>query len=194
MPARRSRGWVACEGPQGRIANDIVVGGYQGSNLNVLVDGARAHGACPNGMDPAAFHVDFAEIDHIEVAKGPFDVRNSGAWAGGQHRHAQPEAGWQVSANLAGGSYSFFNPSAVVSYGSPVVSAQAGYSYRSSKAFSDGSGQAFTKLANYRPDAVDSDAFRIGTAGAGWCWSRRKVTRCSSPTRGRRLITFSTRT
>ena len=151
---------------KGGIANDIVVGGYQGSNLNVLVDGARAHGACPNGMDPAAFHVDFAEIDHIEVAKGPFDVRNSGSLGGVVNIVTRkPEAGWQVSANLAGGSYSFFNPSAVISYGSPVVSAQAGYSYRSSKAFSDGSGQAFTELANYRPDAVDSDAFRIGT---GW--------------------------
>lgn len=150
---------------KGGIANDIVLGGYQGPNLNVLVDGARAHGACPNGMDPAAFHVDFAEIDRIEVAKGPFDVKSSGSLGGVVNIVTRkPEEGWHASANLAGGSYSFVNPSAVVSYGGPRLSGQAGYSYRSSQPYEDGSGRAFTELANYRPDAVDSDAFEVGTA------------------------------
>jgi len=29
-------------------------------------------------MDPAAFHVDFAEVDRVEVGKGPFDVKTRG--------------------------------------------------------------------------------------------------------------------
>ena len=54
----------------------------------MLIDGARIYGACPNNMDPAAFHVDFAEVDRIEIGKGPFDMKNQGGLGGGrQHRH-----------------------------------------------------------------------------------------------------------
>ena len=52
--------------------------GLQSRDLNVLIDGQRVYGACPNHMDPAAFHVDFAEVDRVEVGKGPFDVKNQG--------------------------------------------------------------------------------------------------------------------
>ena len=67
---------------KGAIANDVVLRGFQSGNLNVLVDGARIYGACPGHMDPAAFHVDFAEVDRIEVTKGGFDVLNQGSLGG----------------------------------------------------------------------------------------------------------------
>ena len=70
---------------KGGIANDIVVRGLQRGDLNVLLDGQRVHGACPNRMDPPAFHVDFAEVDRVEIGKGPFDVR----YAGGPRRRRQ---------------------------------------------------------------------------------------------------------
>ena len=66
---------------KGGIANDVVLRGLQSRDLNVLIDGQRVYGACPNHMDPAAFHVDFAEVDRVEVGKGPFDVKNQGASA-----------------------------------------------------------------------------------------------------------------
>jgi hypothetical protein len=52
---------------RGAIGSDIVVRGYQGDSVTVLIDGARLYGACPNNMDPTAFHVDLAEVDRIEI-------------------------------------------------------------------------------------------------------------------------------
>jgi iron complex outermembrane receptor protein len=55
---------------KGGIANEVVLRGLQSRDLNVLIDGQRVYGACPNHMDPAAFHVDVAEVDRVEVGKG----------------------------------------------------------------------------------------------------------------------------
>ena len=52
------------------IANDLVIRGFQQNNINVLVDGSRTFGACPNHMDPPTQHVDFAEVERVEVTKG----------------------------------------------------------------------------------------------------------------------------
>ena len=54
---------------RGAIANDLVLRGFQRDNLNVLVDGMRIYGACPNRMDPNSFHIDFAEIEEVSVLK-----------------------------------------------------------------------------------------------------------------------------
>ena len=63
---------------KGGIANDIIIRGMSKDNINVLIDGQRLYGACPSRMDPAAFHVDFAEIDLINVIKGPYNVKKPG--------------------------------------------------------------------------------------------------------------------
>jgi iron complex outermembrane receptor protein len=150
---------------KGGIANEIVVRGSQSKDLNVLIDGERIYGACPGHMDPPAFHADFAEVDRIDIVKGPFDVKNEGSLAGVVNIVTRrPETGWHASANLAGGSAGYINPSATVSFGSGSVSGLAGYSFRSSKAYVDGSGKRFTELANYRADFVDASAFKVGTA------------------------------
>ena len=57
---------------KGGIANEIVLRGFRRDNINVLIDDVRLHGACPNRMDPPEFHVDFSEVEKIEVIKGPF--------------------------------------------------------------------------------------------------------------------------
>ena len=67
---------------RGAIANDLVVRGFSGKDVTVLIDGQRLDGACPNHMDPPAFHVDFAEVDRVELSRGPFDVKNQGGMAG----------------------------------------------------------------------------------------------------------------
>jgi len=64
------------------VASDVMVRGYQGENLNVLIDGARLYGACPNNMDHTSFHVDFAEVERVDIAKGPFDMRSQGGLGG----------------------------------------------------------------------------------------------------------------
>jgi len=37
-----------------------------------------------------------------------------------------------------------------------------GYSYRISSPYTDGSGKRFTESLNFRPDAIDSDAYEVG--------------------------------
>jgi iron complex outermembrane receptor protein len=169
--AARDVGEIMADAPgiwilrKGGIANDFVLRGFQTKDLNVLIDGQRIYGACPNQMDPAAFHVDFAEVDRIEIGKGPFDVKNQGSLGGVVNivtRKAAP--GLHATGNLSTGSYGFVNPSATISFASNGYSVLGGYSYRRSSPFTDGSGKRFTDSLNYRPDLLDSDAFKIGTA------------------------------
>ncbi|HYN42446.1 MAG TPA: TonB-dependent receptor, partial [Thermoanaerobaculia bacterium] len=150
---------------KGGIANDVVVRGYQSRDLNVLVDGERIYGACPNHMDPPSFHVDFAQIDRVEVAKGPFDVKNQGSLGGVVNIVTRrPEPGLHATANVAAGAWGYVNPSVTGSWAGESFSVLAGYSFRRSTAFTDGDGRRFTELTNYRAEAVDGEAFKAGTA------------------------------
>jgi iron complex outermembrane receptor protein len=159
---------------KGAIANDIVLHGYQSRNLTVLIDGERIYGACPNGMDPAAFHADFAEVDHLEIAKGPFDVRHQGSLGGLVNVVTRaPGAGLHGSPSLSAGSWGYINPSGVASWGNAGVSVLGGYSYRTADPYRDGSGTLFTQYANYRPDAVASPAFDVQTGWARLYFSPR---------------------
>jgi len=151
---------------KGGIANDVVLRGFAGKDINVLIDGQRVYGACPNHMDPAAFHIDFSEVDRVEAAKGPFDIRNQGSLGGVLNLVTRdPSTGIHGSVNLASGAFSFYNPSATFSYGQGKLSALGGFSYRRSKPYADAAGQLFTSYANYRPGVGDSPAFK---AGSGW--------------------------
>ncbi len=150
---------------KGGIANEVVVRGYQTKDLNVLIDGQRIYGACPGHMDPPAFHADFAEVDRIEVGKGPFDVKNQGSLGGVVNIVTrQPDEGWHATANFAAGSAGYLNPAATVSFGSASVSGLAGFSWRGSDAYTDGSGKRFTEVTNYKTAFVDASAFQVGTA------------------------------
>lgn len=151
---------------KGGIANDVVLRGFAGKDLNVLIDGQRLYGACPNHMDPAAFHVDFSEVDRVEAAKGPFDIRNQGS-LGGVLNVITRNAGAGVHGSLifSSGAYGFYNPSATFSYGKGGFSALGGFSYRRSRPYADPSGQLFTAYANYLPGVGDTAAFK---AGSGW--------------------------
>jgi iron complex outermembrane recepter protein len=150
---------------KGGIANDVVLRGFQQGNLNVLLDGARIYGACPNHMDPAAFHVDFAEIRQIDVTKGVFDLRNQGSLGGSIDVVTKtPASGWRLTPTLAAGSFGYFNPSLTASVAGENYYASGGYSRRLSDPFRDGRGNPFTAYANYRADARDVRAFDTGTA------------------------------
>ena len=151
---------------KGGIANDVVLRGFAGKDINILIDGQRLYGACPNHMDPSAFHIDFSEVDRVEAAKGPFDIRNQGS-LGGVLNVITRSAGTGVHGSfiLASGAYGFYNPSATFSLGKGRFSALGGFSYRRSKPYSDPSGQPFTAYANYLPGVADTAAFK---AGSGW--------------------------
>ncbi len=151
---------------KGGIANDIVIRGLESNNANVLIDGVRIYGACPGHMDPAAFHVDFAEVDSIEVTKGGSDLVNQGSLAGSINIvRKQPESGFHLTPSLQLGSFGFWNPSMVMSAGNDNVQVQAGYSFRRSGVFRDGAGNPMTSVGGYTASSRDSDAFQIQT---GW--------------------------
>jgi iron complex outermembrane receptor protein len=148
------------------IANDVLMRGLGRDNINVLVDGARLHGACPSGMDPRAFHVDFAEVERVEVTKGAFDLRNQGSLGGAVNIVTkEPASGLRITPGLMTGSFGFFNPSMTGSYAGERLWGTAGYSFRVSEPYRDGAGRPFTGLTNYRAGMESADAFRIHT---GW--------------------------
>jgi iron complex outermembrane recepter protein len=157
---------------KGGIANEVVLRGLQSRDLNVLIDGQRVYGACPNHMDPAAFHVDFAEVDRVEVGRGPFDVKNQGALGGTVNVVTRkPERGWHATPTLSAGSFNLRSGSLTASRGGEKLSALAGYSHRESLPYRDGDGRRFTELANYRPENRGDHAFSIGTAWGRAVWA-----------------------
>ena len=151
---------------KGAVANDVVLRGFQGANLTLTIDGARIYGACPGHMDPAAFHVDFAEVERVEVTKGGFDLANQGSLGGAVNvvRKRLP-AGFHLTPSLQWGSFGYVNPSLSGAAGTDRVQVQAGYSYRRSEPFRDGAGRRMTDGAGYRPQSLDSTAYSIQT---GW--------------------------
>lgn len=148
------------------IANDLVLRGYQGDNVSVLIDGMRLYGACPGHMDRTAFHVDFAEVERVDVAKGPFDLRNQGSLGGAVNIVTKrPDEGFHATPGLTAGSYGYFNPSVTASAGNKRIAVLGGYSFRSSDAYTDGNGDSMLAVTNYRQGAYDEKAFSIDT---GW--------------------------
>lgn len=153
---------------KGGIANDIILRAFQKDNINVLIDDYEIHGACPNRMDPPAFHVDFAEVEKIEVIKGPFDVKHQGSLGGLVNIITKkPEDGFRLKLNLTLGSFDYRNISPVISYKDDKFYGLAGYSYRYSKPYKDGSGKRVTEYPTgpnaYKPDKINSKALEINT-------------------------------
>jgi len=151
---------------KGGIANDVVLRGFSRDNINVLIDGVRVYAACPNRMDPPAFHVDFSEVERIEVIKGPFDVRHQGSMAGLVNIITKkPEEGFRIKLNASAGSFNYINLSPVVSYADDKFSILVGYSYKYSKPYKDGDGRRVTEYANprYKLEFINSKAFEINT-------------------------------
>ncbi|MCS6957500.1 MAG: TonB-dependent receptor [Aquificaceae bacterium] len=155
------------------IANDVVIRVFQRDNINVLIDDTEVHGACPNRMDPPAFHVDFSEVEKIEVIKGPFDIRHQGSMGGLVNIITKkPDMGFRIRLNATAGSFNFINFSPTVSYRDEKFYGLAGYSYKYSKPYKDGDGKRITEYAAghptppnsaYRPEKVNSKAFDINT-------------------------------
>jgi len=155
---------------KGAIANDVVLRGFQRDNLNVLVDGVRLYGGCPNRMDSPAFHFDFAEVEQISIIKGPYDLSNPGSMAGlidVQTRSAAP--GPHADVNLTYGSWDMINASGTASYGGDRADGLLGYAYKYSDPPKSGDGKRITEIYPvgspnaYRPKEVDSRAYEINT-------------------------------
>lgn len=61
---------------RGGYAMDPVFRSFKYDQINLIYDGGVViSGACPNRMDPASTQISPAEIDRIELVKGPYSVR-----------------------------------------------------------------------------------------------------------------------
>ena len=157
---------------KGAIANDVVLRGLQKDNINVLVDGVKIYGACPNRMDSPAFHIDFAEVEQIDIIKGPYDIENAGSMGGLVDVKTKSVAkGFGADLNVTAGSYDSVNTSAVGSYGGDMFNGLAGYAYKYSRVPRDGDGRRITEIYprtdvnRYRTENLDTTAYSIHT---GW--------------------------
>jgi iron complex outermembrane recepter protein len=155
---------------KGAIANDIVLRGFQKDNLNVFLDGVRLHGGCPSRMDPPSFHFDFAEVESVQIIKGPYDLHNPASLAGMINAVSViPKNGAGLNANLTYGSYNFLDSSATASYGADSYDGLLGYSYKSSDVPESGNGKRITDIYpstsvnRYRPENLDSKAYETNT-------------------------------
>ncbi len=155
---------------KGAIANDIVLRGFQKDNLNVFLDGVRLYGGCPSRMDPPSFHFDFAEVESVQIIKGPYDLRNPGSLGGTINAvSAVPKQGPGLNANLSYGSYNYLDASTTASYGTNSYDGLLGYSYKSSDVPESGNGKLLTDIYpstspnRYRPGDLDSKAYEMNT-------------------------------
>jgi iron complex outermembrane receptor protein len=124
---------------KGAIANDIVLRGLQRDDINVLMDGIRIQGGCPSRMDPPAFHFDFAEVESIEVVKGPYDLTYAGSMGGLVNvisKTVDPVPGFLAS--LTVGSYEQLSTSFTASMATKTAEVLGGYAYKTSKPPKDG--------------------------------------------------------
>lgn len=157
---------------KGSIANDVGIRGFFRGDSLLVIDGLRVENACPNRMDPATFHIDFSEVESIEVEKGPFDVRYQGAMGGRVLvRTREIEPGLHGTMHGQFGSFDTLSTSARLSWGEDRFGAAAGGAYRTADPYVDGDGRLMTEIYpetssnRYRPQERGRDAFRVKT---GW--------------------------
>jgi len=121
-------------------------------------------------MDPPSFHFDFAEVESVEIIKGPYDLRNPGGIGGMINAVSKaPKDGPSATANLSYGSYNYLDASATGAYGGESFDGLLGYAYKSSDVPKSGDGKRLTEIYpatspnRYRPEAIDSTAYETNT-------------------------------
>ncbi len=157
------------------LAGDILVRGLSRDNLLVTVDETRTYCACPNRMDPPAFHVSTQQIESVRLRTGPFTV-DEGASVGGVVAVRTNEPTVRTEARAYGYAGSFDYWAGGLTLGGNLfrreqvyeTNARGGIYYQTGGVYEDGSGFLFTRLpgTNYRPEFQDRDAFTVLSAEA----------------------------
>ena len=121
-------------------------------------------------MDPPSFHFDFAEVESIEIIKGPYDLTNPGGLAGTVNAFSKsPKPGPAANFNFSYGSFNYLDASATTSYGGKKLDGLLGYAHKSSDVPESGDGKLLTDIYpstspnRYRPDRIDSKAYDTDT-------------------------------
>jgi iron complex outermembrane receptor protein len=126
------------------IANDIRVRGQKKDNINITIDGAKVHGACPNRMDPPISHILTNNVDFIEINEGPFNVEDFGVLSADIKVHTiKPEEGFEGEVNFGVGSFGYKKAAINVSGGTKDVRFLLSTSTESGEQYKDGNGDDF---------------------------------------------------
>ena len=155
------------------IANDIILRGQKKDNINVLIDGAKIHGACPNRMDPPTSHVLTNNIENIEIQEGPFDVENFGTLSGIVNintKKPSKETTGEVNVNF--GSFGYKKLASTISGGTEKFRVLLSASTESGEQYEDGNGNTLAEQTSsniltapqftnfiYQPRFANMDAF-----------------------------------
>lgn len=173
------------------IANDVVLRGLKKDDLAVLIDGQQLHGGCPSRMDPPAFHLDYAEVDRIEVKKGPYDVSHPGGLGGivDVRTRGTRRPGLGTELNLNAGSFGAREASGVLAYEAGGGDGLVGAAYKAGEPFVSGDGRNFTLVptasgARYRDTSGAQTAYDVRSA-----WGKAGI----APVEGHRLEASYTR-
>lgn len=153
------------------LAGDLVLRGFSRDNVLMTVDETRTYCACPNRMDPPAFHVSSQQIAGVTVRTGPFAV-DQGATLGGSVlvRTAEPSADPYLRGYGYVGSFDYLAGGMVVGGAlSDALNGLAGMSYQRGGVYQDGAGTPFTSLpgTNFRPGSSERTAFEVYSAEVG---------------------------
>ena len=152
---------------KGGTANDITIRGFGRDNINVLIDGQRIYGACPNRMDPPIFHMSTRQVKEVQILEGPFDVSNQGSLAGVVNLISKdPDKGKGGSLFFTGGYFNYLHGGFDSYIGNELARVLVGYSKQYSKPYESGEGKKITQYANYKFSELDHTAFDIDNAWA----------------------------
>ncbi|CAM3543543.1 TonB-dependent receptor [Arcobacter aquimarinus] len=126
------------------IANDIILRGQKKDNINILLDGAKIYGACPNRMDPPTSHVLTNNIESVKIIEGPYDVENFGTLSGlVKVETKEPTKDIHGEINLNAGSFAYRKASATVSGGTDKIKLLISASTEQGDPYEDGNGDDF---------------------------------------------------
>lgn len=144
------------------IANDIILRGQKKDNINILADGTKTYGACPNRMDPATSHILTNNIESVEVIEGPYDVENFGTLSGLiDIKTKKPTKEFSGEVNLNAGSFNYKKISASASGGTDIFRVLLSASKETSDQYKDGNGDTFA-------DQIDNYIAQGGVAGTAF--------------------------
>ena len=128
------------------IANDIILRGQRKDNINVLIDGGKIYGACPNRMDPPTSHVITSNIKNVEIIEGPYDVEDFGSLSGTvKITTKKPSKKLKAVVNANAGSWDYRKASAFASGGAKAVRILLGGSVENSDQYKDGNGDTMAQ-------------------------------------------------
>lgn len=163
------------------IANDVILRGLKKDNINVLIDGGKIYGACPNRMDPPTSHVLNNNVDAVEINEGPYDVENFGTLGGSVSITTRaPEPGFHGNVDLNLGRWNYRKGAAALSGGNDSVQALVSFSHEESDQYEDGDGHTLAEQLTeqgapakflYQPSEEDRKAYKKRTMLAKVDWA-----------------------